>query len=294
LAPHSPPRRAPALNWSPERTAEDHGLDHQEFVMASPPRRHRRALAAAVALSVGGVLSAVLIPTFAAPGDPAPSAPRDADAKFRTVGDGSLPETAPRLRAPHEPLSAGERGYAFHLAREAMPAQARDILGEPGGEPISADLPPLAERTADRRVVVALYDYTTDELHQLLLDLTHDTVVERQATQELQLPPTETEASTALELAITAKPVPAFVAQYRQVNGTPLLNPGQVTAASGIWLAEAARPTAAETQVCGLHRCVQLLIALPTGEYLDTQDFVVDLSTRTVLRTQRGEQNNAQ
>lgn len=261
--------------------------------MASPPRRHRRALVAAVTLSVAGVLSAVLLPTFAAPGGPVPGAPRDSDAQFRTVGDGSLPETAPRLRAPHEPLSAGERGYAFHLAREAMPAPARDILDEPGGEPISADLPPLSERTADRRVVVALYDYATDELHQLLLDLTHDTVIDRRITRELQLPPTETEAATALELAMGAKPAPAFLTQYRQVNGTPLINPGQVSAVGGVWRPEAERPTAAETQVCGPHRCVQLLIALPTGEYLDTQDFVVDLSTRTVLRTEREEQNNA-
>ncbi|HTW17192.1 MAG TPA: hypothetical protein VMF51_18830 [Nocardioides sp.] len=261
--------------------------------MASPPRRHRRALVAAVALSVGGVLGAVLLPTFAAPGGPVAGAPRDADAKFRTVGDGSLPETAPRLREPHEPLSAGERGYAFHLAREAMPEQARDLLGEPGGEPVAADLPPLSQRTSDRRVVVALYDYTADELHQLLVDLTHDTVVQQQATQELQLPPTDTETATALELAITAKPILSFVAQYGQVNGAPLLNPGQVSAMGGAWLPDAARPTAEETQVCGQHRCLQLLIALPTGEYLNTQDFVVDLSTRTVIRTGLEEQNNA-
>ncbi|WP_244931808.1 hypothetical protein [Nocardioides sp. W7] len=258
--------------------------------MTTPLLRRLAAVLTAVVLGSVGVLCALLLPTSAAPGDLVSSAPApgtDAEERFRAVGDGSLTETAPRLRAPHEPLSSAERGYAYHLARAAVPETTRDVRGESGGELISADLPPLSERTSDRRVAVTLYDYASDELHQLLIDLTHDAVVRRQATQGLQLPPTQAETATALELAITARPTPAFVSQYRQLNGVPILNPGQVSAVAGVWRPVDEGPPAPATQVCGLHRCVQLLVALPTGEYLDTQDFVVDLSTRTVLRIER-------
>lgn len=265
--------------------------------MTTPTLRRLGTVLTAVALGTVGVLCAVLLPTSATPGTPVSAAPRpgtDADARFRAVGDGSLPESAPRLRAPHEPLSSAERGYAYHLAREAMAATSRDAVGNPGGELLAADLPPLAERTSARLVTVAVYDYATDELHQLLLDLTDEAVVRNQATQGLQLPPVETETATALELAIAAKPAPAFVREYRELNGVPLLSPGQVSAVGGVWHPVDERLAAPETEVCGPHRCVQLLIALPTGEYLDTQDIVVDLSTRTVLRTQPKEQRDAQ
>ncbi len=39
---------------------------------------------------------------------------------------------------------------------------------------------------------------------------------------------------------------------------------------------------AGTTSGCGQNRCVQLLVALPSGRYLSTDDFVVNLSRRTV------------
>ncbi|GAA4758445.1 hypothetical protein GCM10023350_50260 [Nocardioides endophyticus] len=266
--------------------------------MTSLTRRHRGAVLAAVVLGVVGVLCAVLLPTFAAPGGLVPGALRSErahdDTGLRVAGDGSLPETAPKLGAPNEPLSSAERGYAYHLARQAMPADARDILGEPGGELLTADLPALAERTPARLVTVAVYDYATDRLHQLLVDLTHHTIVRDESTQGLQLPPTQAETATALALALEAKPAPAFVAEYRKLSNTPLLVPDQVSAIAGAWRPAAARPTSPQTQVCGRHRCVQLMVALPTGQYLDTTDIVVDLSTRTVLRTELEAPSHAQ
>jgi len=264
--------------------------------MTTPLLRRFVAVLTAAALGAVGVLCAVLLPTSEDPGDlvsTAPAAGTAAADRFRTVGDGSLPEAAPPLRAPHEPLSSDERGYAYHLAREAVPTTTRDVRGEPGGELISADLPPLAERTADRRVAVTLYDYASDELHQILLDLTHDAVVRSQTAEGLQLPPTQAETATALELAMTASPAPAFVRQYRQVNGIPLLTAGQVSAVAGVWQPVDQRSPNPATRACGQHRCVELLIALPTGEYLATQDIVVDLSTRTVFPTGQEDSSNA-
>lgn len=258
--------------------------------------RGRVAVLSAVTLGSVGVLCAVLLPTSAMPGDLLSAAPTHGmgpEARVHAVGDGSLPETPPRLRAPHEPLSSSERGYAFHLAREAMSRDTRDVLGESGGELLAADLPPLSERTADRRVVVSLYDYAADELHELLLDLTHRTMLSSRSTHDLQLPPTQAETAAALELAVGTKPSPVFVDQYRTMNNTPLLTVDQVTAVGGAWRPTDERPTGRATQACGQHRCLQLLIALPTGEYLDTHDIVVDLSTRKVLRTELEDHSHA-
>lgn len=254
--------------------------------MTTSTPRQRGAALGAVAVAAAGVLCAVLLPTWAAPGelvaaDPMPGT--EEGAPFRTVGDGSLPEAAPPLRGPHEPLSSAERGYAFRLAREALPDTARDVRREPGGELISADLPALADRTAARLVVVTAYDYATDELHQLLLDLGAGEVVSDQHASGLQLPPTEAETAIALELAITAEPAPTFVVEYRELNNAPLLTADQVSAVAGVWRPAAEALAAPVTDVCGRHRCVQLLVALPTGEYLDTHDIVVDLSARAVL-----------
>lgn len=250
--------------------------------------RRRGAAIGAVLLGSVGILCAILLPTSATPGalvSPAPRVDTDEDARFRPVGDGSLPETSPPLRAAHEPLSSQERGYAYHLARKAMPAQSRDIMAEPGGELLAADLPPLADRTSSRLVTVSVYDYASDELHQLLLDLTDQAVVRASSSAGLQLPPSEAETAVALELAIEARPTPRFVEQYRETSGVPLLNPGQVSAVGGVWRPlDEQQAAAPATRSCAQHRCVQLLVALPTGEYLDTHDIVIDLSTRTVLR----------
>lgn len=249
--------------------------------MPIPNLRLRRALMGAVAVGAVGVLSAVLLPTSASPrGDGAE------ETEFHVAGDGTLPETAPPLRAPHEPLSSAERGYAIHLARESMPAKTRDVLGMPGGEVLAADLPPLAERTSARLVTVAVYDYTSDRLHQMVLDLTNRKVLSDQSVPGLQLPPTMAETTVALDLAMRATKPPAFFAQYREITGNPLATPEQVHVVAGVWRA-ADETTASEnaTEICGRHRCLQLLLALPSGQYLDTQDFAVDLSGRTVLTT---------
>jgi len=252
--------------------------------------RQRGVVLAAVLLGAVGVLGAVLLPTSASPGSLLAGPPRGEGrhgAEFRVAGDGSIPTSAPRLRAPNEPLSSAERGYAIGLARDAMAADAQDVVGEPGGEVLTTELPPLAERSTARLVSVAVYDYTADQLHQLLVDLTAGSVQRDETVEGLQLPPTAAETAISMDLAMKADPEPAFAREYERSTGNPLLTPAQVHAVAGVWRpAYPSATTELATAVCGQHRCVQLLIALPTGQYLDTQDFAVDLSTHSVLRTQ--------
>jgi hypothetical protein len=232
-----------------------------------------------VLLGVVGTVGAALMPTSASPGDG-----REPATQFHPKGDGSLPSEAPRLRAPDEPLSSAERGYAIHIARTGMPPGARDVLGNPGGEVLLADLPPLSERTSSRQVGLAIYDYTSDRLHQVVVDLTRQTMVSSRSVRGLQLPPTEAETTVALDLAMTADPAPAFLAEYRAIVGTPLLSAEQVHAVAGVWRAVPGRGAPVQpTTACRQHRCLQLLVALPSGQYLSTQDFAVDLSSRRVL-----------
>ncbi len=246
----------------------------------STPTRIRLALLAG-ALGGAAVLALPLWPSLAG-SDPTN---RPADTQFEPVGgDGSLPESAPPLRATNAPLSVAERGYAIYLAQAAMPSGATDVLGNPGGEVLAADLPPLDDRGAGRRATVSLYDYSSDRLHQALIDLAAGSVVRRDTVRGLQLPPTVAETAIATQLALAADPAPAFVAEYRRAMGAPLVAAEQVQVVAGVWrpVEEGAGPVG-PTEDCGRDRCLQLLIALPSGEYLETRDFAVDLSSRTVL-----------
>jgi hypothetical protein len=242
-----------------------------------------RARLALLAVALGGLvaLGVPLLPSIAGPG----SGDSSADAEFHPVGgDGSLPKHAPRLRSTDAPLSVAERGYAIHLAQQAMPAEARDVLGMPGGEVLGADLPPIEDRGTERRATVSIYDYTSDRLSQALVDLAAGSVLRSREVRGLQLPPSIAETTIATQLALAADPAPAFLEEYRQATGAPLVAAEQVHAVAGVWrsIADDAAPVG-PTKVCGRDRCLQLLLALPSGQYLGTQDFAVDLSSRTVL-----------
>lgn len=223
----------------------------------------------------------VPLPSIVGSGSDGPSS----DAELRPVGgDGSLPDKAPKLRPADAPLSVAERGYAIRLAQEAMPASARDVLGNRGGEVLIADLPPVEDRGIGRRVAVSVYDYSTDRLHQILVDLSTASVVRSREASGVQLPPSIAETAIATQVALAADPAPAFVEEYRRVTGASLVVAEQVHAVAGVWrnVVDAAAPDG-PTKVCGVDRCLQLQLALPSGQYLGTQDFAVDLSSRTVL-----------
>lgn len=241
--------------------------------------RHLKLSLLAAVLCGGLAVGAQILPSLARSGVEAPSV----DVQFRPVDrSGELPDGPGELGEPDAPLSIDERGYAIRLAQDAMPDDARDVLGGSGGEVLAADLPPLDERRPGRRVLVSLYDYRTDHVHQVLIDLAGDSVLRNETVPGLQLPPTTAEAAVATELAIAHDPAPAFMTEYLKVTRSLLLSADQVQPVAGIW-----RPTttaaADSTAGCGTRRCVQLLLALPSGHYLNTHDFAVDLSSRTVL-----------
>ncbi len=244
------------------------------------------------ALAAGALAGGLALQMTPSPADPGPTdRPDHHSEEFRAVGDGTLPEDRPSLREPGAPLSSAERGYAIHRVLASLPDSARDVRGAPGAEILAADLPPDSTRADLRRVQVSAYDYATDRLHQAIVDLPTGLVDQTAVVQGLQLPPSAAETQVALDLALAARPPPAFVRQFQDVTGAPLLAGDQVHVVAGAWVPDDAGPAGhhAEDTACGPHRCVQLLMALPSGQYLNTTDFVVDLSARAVVPIQPGD-----
>ncbi|WP_235738006.1 hypothetical protein [Nocardioides alcanivorans] len=239
--------------------------------------RRRRLLVAAVtaALLCGFVFSLV-----ESRGQRASSAGATPGDDFVVLGDGSLPEERPPLGAPRDPLSAEETGYAISLAtRNAhLPQKATDVLGEPGAEILSAELPASAEST-DRMAVVHLYDYTSNTGLQQTVNLSTGTVLTR-AHRRMQAPMSTAEASVAVQVAIEHQPALEFLREFEEAQGTPLLSSDQVTAVVGTFVHDGSTLGGAS---CGKNRCAQLMLRTPSGAYLATWEFVVDLSRKRVL-----------
>ncbi len=226
------------------------------------------------------VLAAALVTTAAVGVDRGKSG-----TDFHVAGDGSLPSERPELRASRAPLSTEETGYALQLASGAPElAGATDVQGRPGPQPLYVDLPPLAESThGHRQAVVMVYDYTAGRAVQLLVDLRAGAVVSAESDPELRPPLARDEADAAMEIALGSSVRPAFRAQFESVQGIPVLSPAQVGYAAGVWADNA---TTAGAQACATHRCARLLVSLPSGDYLDTTDFVVDLTAGSVVLLQ--------
>jgi hypothetical protein len=239
----------------------------------------RLTLAALVLGAVTCGIAAQVLPSPTVADDAAP--PRTGDAFV--ASDGALPQQRPALREPGAPLSAAERGYAITLTLRALPGTSRDVLEGPGAEILAAGLP--SQLTGRRTVQVSAYDYAGNRLHHVVVDLTSEKLMEHKTVTGVQPPPNAAESAIATELALAARPVLTFVEEFERLNGAPLLSADQVEVVAGAWLPdpELGVPENPHTSECGRHRCVQLLIATPSGQFLHTGDFVIDLSTRTVV-----------
>lgn len=156
-------------------------------------------------------------------------------------------------------------------ARSALPASAVDVHGAPGGELLSVDLP------GDGSAQVVLYDYATDLTHEITV---RSAAVVAERAGRVQPPPSQTEATTALGIALDRRRPLPFAAAFARRQGVPLVSPDQVSVLAGAWVGADGVPVGAD---CGRHRCVQLVVATAAGDYLDTSGFVVDLSDRRVI-----------
>ena len=205
--------------------------------------------------------------------------------KFNVVGDGDLPTSKPKLGADRATLSAEETGYAIHVASTdaSIPADATDVRGKAGPEFLYADLPDLGDDYTGRKAVVALYDYTHDVAYDQVVDLGAGKVVDSTKSAKAQPPTSATEADLAMRIAVESDEKLAFKAEFEENMGVPLIDPDQVDYVAGSWVFN---KTTAKGKECGEDRCAQLMVSTASGVYLNTFDFIVNLSTQKIVRTQ--------
>lgn len=247
----------------------------------SVPWRTRKAVAAAaVAVGVTGATTAYVI----AQQDVA-ATDSGTSTEFEVVGDGDLPTTKPALGEDRAPLSAAETGYAIHVASTdaSVPADATDVLGEDGPEFLYADLPDVGAGYDGRIAVVSLYDYTHGVAYDQVVDLEAGEVVKSVDSDVAQPPTSATEADVAMQLAVDATANLLFKEEFEAGMGVPLIETDQVEYVAGAWVFDETTP---KGQECGDDRCAQLMVSTSTGVYLNTWDFVVNLSTKKIVRTQ--------
>jgi hypothetical protein len=244
--------------------------------LSASPRARAGAVTALLLLVV-----AVVVAVLATNGRQTASGAADEDStSFRPVGNGSLPTSAPsELGEPREPLSAEETGYAIHLAESVIPDGATDVYGAEGAEFLYADLPEDLEST-DRQAVTVHYDYTSGTTYQSVVDLASGDVVDTTATTGLQPPTSSDEADAAIALAIASEKKLGFMEEFESAQGVPLISPDQVTYVAGTFLFDGSTTTGQE---CGEDRCAQLMVQVANGGYLSTWDFVVNLSTKSIV-----------
>lgn len=244
------------------------------------PWRTRRVAVAALALGLTAAAT-----TYVMAQQDVSGTDSGTSTKFTVVGDGDLPTSKPKLGADRATLSAEETGYAIHVASKdaSIPKDATDVRGKAGPEFLYADLPDIGEDEGGRKAVVSLYDYTHDVAYDQVVDLEAGKVVESTKSDKAQPPTSSTEADLAMRLAIESDADLAFKAEFEENMGVPLIDTDQVDYVSGAWVYD---KTTSKGKECGADRCAQLMVSTASGVYLNTWDFVVNLSTKKIVLTQ--------
>lgn len=247
--------------------------------LTSAPVSRKLLVIPVVGLAAAAVFAATQLGQQAASG----AGEEKTSAEFTLHGDGSLPTKKPALGADRAPLSADETGYAIHLAStdSSIPASATNVRGEPGVEFLYADIPDDID-TPGRKAVVNVYDYHADVGHQLVVDLAAGKVVSAKSADDLQPPTSTDEADVAMEIAIAqAAEDFAFKTEFEAAQGVPLVTTDQVEYVAGTFVFDG---TTAKGKECGVDRCAQLMVQTASGTFLNTWDFVVNLSDQSIVK----------
>jgi hypothetical protein len=104
------------------------------------------------------------------------------------------------------------------------------------------------------------------------------------STQHGVQPPLSIAEQTEAARLLIADPLGAGLkADYQDATGEALTSPDQLTLTSMVFRAvPGIRPAALAR--CGEHRCTRLFPKVENGAWIDTRDFVIDLSARKVVR----------
>jgi len=190
------------------------------------------------------------------------------------------PGPAPAAGIGDDALTSTELTRARALAETAqLKAGAKDVTGAAGPEYLSAAIADTDAGTG-RTAELYYYDYRGNRLVKQVVDLTGGKLVGTYAATGMQLPPSDREVRTALELLL-ASPLSAELKDaYARATGQPFTGQG-LSPTAHIYHAMPADTGAAQ---CGKHRCLQLVVQVTGGPFIDINDIIIDLSGRTVAR----------
>lgn len=191
--------------------------------------------------------------------------------------------------APLDPLTSGEHAVALSVALDTLNGLTRSE-SEPEREVLLIERHQQAKQTvttdsAGRQGEVFVYDYASDKLARVLVDLAAQSVLSTEEVQNVQLPLTDTEIARALDI-VYADPVisQTVTEQYRAATGSELNSVADLNHRVFVFRADTMPDRVNErSALCGLHRCAQVL--------LYTYDLIafeatplVDLSTDEVVQ----------
>jgi hypothetical protein len=218
---------------------------------------------AAAAVAAAGLLALASLQASAAPLPPSPTPSASALASADASG----------------PLNAADLVRARSIAGTATRiAAARDVTGGTGPEYVTAQ----PERGAPgRSAAVYYYDYATDSLVKVVVDLASGRIVKTFTGTGVQPPASSREVATALDLLLRDRLGDGLRGDYATATGHPLARAADLRATAHIYRAAAANPGAAQ---CTRHRCLLLTVQVAGGPYIDVDDIIIDLTGRTVVR----------
>lgn len=191
--------------------------------------------------------------------------------------------------APYDPLSARERAMLEEAVLSILQPQERSA-GESEVLLIQRYDGPKSKNEIEsasyvRRGEVFVYDYGSDTLRRLLVDLSSGEVESIEESQSTQLPLTDSEKQRALEL-ITLDPAfwSELSARYEQIYAEPLQSVEQLEAKIAVFHGDSMPDRVNQAaSACGLHRCAQMLIYGSDRTAFELTP-IVDLSTGQIVQ----------
>jgi hypothetical protein len=208
---------------------------------------------------------------------PSPGAPPTVAAEQATVSNPD-PGPAPAAGIGQDALTSNEITKARALAETAtLKAGAKDVTGAAGPEYLSAD---IADGDTGRTAELYYYDYHGNKLVKQVVDLGTGKLTGSYAATGMQLPPSDREVSTALQVLL-ANPLSSELKDaYARATGKSFTGQG-LSPTAHIYHA---MPADAGASQCGKDRCLRLIVQTEDGHILDLDKIIVDLSGRTVAR----------
>jgi hypothetical protein len=152
-----------------------------------------------------------------------------------------------------------------------------------------------APDSGSRKADVLYYDYSTNEVIEVVVDLNRNAVQETRVTRGVteQPPPSSVEIKTALQLIFDHPQLgPRLQTAYQEVTGQSLNDviPLEAKTQGGIFFPDSAArtPLGDATADCAQDRCIQLFIPIDDTKFIDTTNLVVDLTTLQILWVDEG------